>query len=315
MIVLETTQAVMHQARLVRIDDDAMRRWAEQTPAEALRLAGGGLMDQLPGDREQAANLVLLIDALNFCFWSREPIHTGWCGRTFHRFNAMLASIIRAATDDPRWFDPHFWLVVPRGELRSILAPAGELLMLDEREQIVRETARLLIERFDGRFSAAVESVNRRAWDLAVLLLVSFDSFRDVAAYHDQPVYFAKRAQICAMDLSLAWQARGDEPLDGLDHLTAFADYRVPQVLRHLGILRLSPDMEAAIERGEEIAVGSEPEIELRAATVQAVEAMRRALADRGVYRPAWQIDCHLWERSHDADVSVAHHRTRTVFY
>src|SRR5262249_39745356 len=157
----------------------------------------------LPPQFDKLANFILLVDALNFCFWSDDPIHIQWRGETYHRFNAMFVSLILATKSDPRWCDPEFWMIVPSEELRSVLSGTGTLLLLDEREAIVRDTGRVLIERFDGKFTNAIESVNFQAWALAVLLMTSFDSFRDVSSHDKQPVFFMKRAQICAVDLAM----------------------------------------------------------------------------------------------------------------
>src|SRR5207253_1490491 len=122
-------------------------------------------------------------------------------------------------------------------------------------------------------------------------------------------------AQICTLDVSIAFETHNHPPLSGLEELSAFADYRVPQALRALGILRLDADLATDIDRAVEIPATSDSEIELRAATIQAVHRMTQAVADRGMSVPAWQIDWYLWARSHDTDVAVQHHRTRTIYY
>lgn len=315
MLVLDSTRSVVERANHVRIDDAAVHRWARGVSTDDLRPAHHTLPAQLPGSREELANLVLLLDALNFCFWSPNPITTAWRGRTYHRYEAMFVSLMVAARHDPQWFDARYWIDVPSEVIREALYDKGELLMLDERERIIRETGRTLIDRFDGQFTHAVDSVNEKAWPLAVLLMTNFDSFRDVGHYRGQPVYFLKRAQICALDLSVAWETHGYPALAGTEELTAFADYRVPQALRHLGILKLTPDLADAIDAGHEIDRESEQEIELRSATIQAVERLRAAVATDGQAVPAWQIDGYLWRLSHGADIAANHHCTRTVNY
>ncbi|MFQ5424541.1 MAG: queuosine salvage family protein [Phycisphaerae bacterium] len=315
MLVLDSTRPVVEHAAHVRIDDGAIERWACAVTPRDLRPAHHDLPAHLPGDRDQLANLVLLIDALNFCFWSPKPIETVWQGRTYHRFEAMFVSLLRAARREPRWCDPEYWVEVSSGAIREALYERGVLLLLDERERILREVGRTLIERFDGRFIHAVESADWKAWPLAELLMNVFDSFRDVSMYRGRPVYFLKRAQIAALDLSVALEARGHSPLAGLEVLTAFADYRVPQALRHLEILKLSPAFAGAVERGDEIERDSDREIELRAATLHAVERMRTAAAAAGKAVPAWQIDWNLWGLARRADIAANHHRTRTVNY
>ena len=315
MIVLDSTRHVIENARQVRLNDDAIARWADQVTSDDLRPSEHALLAQLPGSQAQLANLVLLIDALNFCFWSDDPIQFDWRGKIYRRFEAMMVSILLAARYEPRWFDPHFWLEVPRVEIDDVLRGKHSLHLMDEREFIIRDTARVLIDRFDGQFIHAIESVNERAWPLAVLLMTNFDSFRDVSNYRGQPVYFLKRAQICALDVSVAFDTHGHPPLVGLDELTAFADYRVPQALRHLGIMVLDDDLARTIDGAIELPVCSEAEIELRAASIHAVDRMSRAAVKSGKTAPPWIVDWHLWGLSHYPDVKADHHRTRTVYY
>lgn len=302
-------------ARSVRIDAEVVRRWAAHVTPSELRPTGHDLLTQLPGDRGQLANLILLIESLNFCFWGDPPPTYTRDGITRRGFNAMFAAVLDGLRREPRWLDASFWCDAPAAEVRALIAPTFTLPLMHERERIIWDTGRTLMDRFDGQFENAVESVNGRAWDLAALLLTSFDSFRDVAAYRGRAVYIAKRAQITPADLSTAWESHGHESLVGLDALTAFADYRLPQALRHLGIVIVDDSLAGAIERRELLPAGGEAEVELRAATIWAVEDMRAALAARGMQVPAWQIDWYLWNRSHDADVAVAHHRTQTVYY
>ncbi|MFO0974305.1 MAG: queuosine salvage family protein [Phycisphaerae bacterium] len=314
MIVLDTTRAVVAAARRVRLDDDAISTWAATLRGAELAPSGHGLLADLPGSRRQIANLVLLADALNFCFWGPRPEFT-LDGQTWRGFEAFLASLIAAVRTEPRWFDPRYWTTLSAAAFRAALDCGGALPLVDERDAIARQTGQTLIERFDGQFFDAVDSVNHRAWDLAMLLLTNFDSFRDVAEYAGQPVFFAKRAQIAALDLSVAWQAAGHDGLEGLEALTAFADYRLPQALRHLGIVAVEPELARQIDQEIELAAGGPDEVELRAATVVAVDRMVAALAQRRVMVPAWQIDWWLWNRARQPDVQVAHHRTRTTFY
>jgi hypothetical protein len=315
MIVLDSTRAVMEQARLVSVDNAAIERWARETSAVALKPSGHELIGELSASREGLANLVLLIDALNFCFWSANPLRFEWRGKTYERYEAMFVSMMLAARYEPRWRDAEYWVSVPSTELREVLTGKGELLLLDEREQIVRDTGRILLERFDGQFIHAIESVSGRAWPLAVLLMTEFDSFRDVATYRGQIVYFMKRAQICPLDIAACWQAHGHHGMSGLEELTAFADYRVPQALRHLGIVKIEPALAELIDREEEIAVGSDAEIEIRAATIQAVDKMVMALEQAGKRVCAWEIDWYLWGLARSSAVQVKHHRTRTFYY
>ncbi|MGB3329966.1 MAG: queuosine salvage family protein, partial [Thermomicrobiales bacterium] len=103
---------------------------------------------------------------------------------------------------------------------------------------------------------------------------------------------------------------------DDLSTLTAFADYKVPQVLRRLGILAYAAPLAAHIGRRELIAAGSPEEIEIRAATIQACEQIRLALAARGRAVDAFEIDWLLWNAGQSLPPGTEpYHRTVTIFY
>ena len=101
-----------------------------------------------------------------------------------------------------------------------------------------------------------------------------------------------------------------------LELLTAFADYKVPQVLRQHGILTYSPELAATIAAHRLIPPESDEELEIRAATIWAVELLRQALTRRGVEMPSYAIDWALWQSGQSLPASSEpYHRTLTVFY
>ena len=100
MIVLESSLPVVQQGRHVTIDDAAIARWAEQVPWSALDPRGHDLVVHLPGSQAELSNLILLIDSLNFCFWSPEPIQITWREKVYRRFEAMFVSLMLAAKFD-----------------------------------------------------------------------------------------------------------------------------------------------------------------------------------------------------------------------
>ncbi len=78
-----------------------------------------------------------------------------------------------------------------------------------------------------------------------------------------------------------AFEGKGLGTISDFDQLTAFADYKLPQLLRYQGVMVYIPELAAPVDAYQEIVAGSAPEIEIRAGTVWAVELLRRALAGR----------------------------------
>jgi len=66
--------------------------------------------------------------------------------------------------------------------------------------------------------------------------------------------------------------------LNGIERLTTFADYRVPQVLRHWKILVYAPSLANKVDNYIELQKSSYDEISIRSATVVAVEELVKLL-------------------------------------
>jgi hypothetical protein len=103
--------------------------------------------------------------------------------------------------------------------------------------------------------------------------------------------------------------------LAGLDWLTAFADYKLPQLLRAHGVLVFDPALSERIDNRELITPGSDEEVEIRAATVQTVEFLVEELEELGRTAMAFQVDWALWNLSQGMELPFPYHRTLTVFY
>jgi hypothetical protein len=180
----------------------------------------------------------------------------------------------------------------------------------------VHEVGRVLLEHYDGQFANAVEQANHSAVRLVLLLAEQFSSFHDVARYRGHEVRFLKRAQICVADLHGSFGGKDYGSFTDLDQLTVFADYKVPQVLRHFGILEYHPSLATRIDKQDLIAPGSEEEIELRAATVWAGELLRRQMVySAGNPISASEVDNRLWHIGQNIPEMKPYHRVRTIYY
>lgn len=109
------------------------------------------------------------------------------------------------------------------------------------------QVGQVLLSNFSGKVSNLIRSANRSAVQLVSLMAESFPGFRDHAIYNGRQVFFYKRAQIFVADVYGAFQGRGFGNFRDIDALTMFADYRVPVVLRKMGILEISSALEAKV--------------------------------------------------------------------
>ncbi len=313
--ILPSVERVVSRQKHLAIDEAAVRRFAQELAAQP-RIAGpedDALLFR--GNRGECANFCLLCDALNFCFWSDEGWELEYRGQRWTRTHAMIAGVLRGIEQDRTWLKADRWQHATAKDIATIFAGMGSIPLPDQRLRIMVETGQVLTDRFDGQFTNAVDHAVQNAVGITATLAREFSSFRDVAAYSGESVIFLKRAQICAADLHRTWVANGHSGLTGLDQLTVFADYRLPQLFRHVGAMVLSDALTGVVDEEKEIIAGSAEEVELRAATIWIADRLVREICRIGQRVDAWELDYTLWLKARSPEVLVPHHRTISIFY
>ena len=314
--VLATTRRVVDASKAVRIDPQAIEELAKCIATRDLVPAEWESDLHWSDGPEATANYVLVLDALNFCFWGEPRWVVSYQGKRYNGYAALAAALTRALNDGVPLTDATFLANINDTQLATILAGEYTIPLLSERVDNLREVGRVLLECYDGQFSALIRAANGSAIDLVRRVVDEFSSFRDIANYAGAEVVFYKRAQILASDLHGAFNGAGLGAFHDLNQLTAFADYKVPQVLRELGALCYQPELAQLLDARDEIPAGSAFEVEIRAATVWAVEALRQALLRHGLRLPAYQLDWTLWQLGQELPASTRpYHRTRTIYY
>ena len=274
----------------------------------------------------RTVNWLALLDALNFCFWGepgqpRWRIH--WHDTWYDGYAALAAALSRAVTAGHPLWDAAYLAQMDATTLAAILRPDPDergasvpIPLFAARLAHTRELGQALRDRFAGEFAGMVAAAAGDAVTLALLIAKELPSFHDVATWAGQEVRLFKRAQILVGDIATALAGTAWGTFANLGDLTAFADYKVPQLLRRLDMLTYAPDLAAEIDRLEELPAGSPAEVAIRAATVWGVELLRRELAALGVLVTAAAIDHRLWQAGQAAhNHDRPYHRTRTSAY
>jgi hypothetical protein len=279
--VRRSCAAVAESARWVQIDLDC-------------EIAGGGIegldpeLHYLEGTPENAARYVLVLDAVNF--------GSGWLDALGTDTDALTRRLTaHARARGAPW---------TAAELRALDARSvAEVLDLDPAHELTGLYVEALVQLGDwlGERGAldAIAAAHGSAERFAAALAAGMPFFDDRGFY--------KRAQIAANDLALA----GVAEFDDVDRLTVFADNLLPHVLRVDGVLHYDDELAALVDAGEPLEAGGPMEVEIRACTVHACEALAPLL---GV--PPRTLDNWLWNRGREPRYATRPpHRTHTVFY
>ena len=327
---------------------------------------------------ERISLYILALDAINFCFWpstdNYEYVDLA-CTLTSMATSdhAQLETILDGTNTydkgekrpDTKYITSSYLLSADR--LRNLSVDEMQRLFtqhhkdqkyppdMDKRCALWNELGRVLCDSYQGSALALVESAGGSAVKLVQRLYDEFPGFRDVAHVVQEPplsdtttqkdtdstptCFFLKRAQICVGDLQAALSVKFTDT----DQLTTFADYRLPQLLRHWNVMEyVDSELEQAVDARQQLPVGSEAEVSIRAATVVVVEQLvdrlremtKSSISTTGglpsgtegqstndenpMHWNAVQVDWYLWQVGERMDGSgelKPHHRVRTIYY
>lgn len=308
----------MERARHVQINIEAIKELADRWERSFNPIQWHNEVHFFDGT-EKTLFWIFVLDTLNFCFWP-DPGKPAWTvvyrGKNFSGYMALAASLKRAIEEAVPVTDPAFLADIDIQTVKWIFRGKGDLPLMEQRVQNLRELGRVLLEQWNGSVMSMVEEARQSSASLVRLVVDSFSSFRDEASYDGRKVYFWKRAQILASDIFHAFEGKGPGAFKDIHLLTACADYKLPQVLRVLGVIQYSDELARRIDSLDYLKPGSPEEVEIRSATVVAVEKIREFLEKRGIFVTSLEIDHHLWELGQkDEFRRYPYHRCRTVFY
>ncbi|KAI8381335.1 uncharacterized protein BYT42DRAFT_566163 [Radiomyces spectabilis] len=275
---------------------------------------------------------IFLIDLLNFSFWSDLDVAdqstphpdryaVQYNDRRYTGYWSLCAAINRALDKGIPVTQPAWYRDASDEDLKAVFeSDTKETIPLpQERIRLMREAGHVLCERFSGSFVNCIEQAQGSAQTLLAIILDHFPSFRDIHEFHGRKVYILKRAQILIADLWACFDGQSYGYFNDIDTITIFADYRVPQALYHLGVLRYSSDLLAKLEKYERLPSGSPDEVEIRGNSIWSVELIRRRIKELHPHTHinAILLDFYIWDHAKEIqdDMIVPTHRTRSHFY
>ena len=261
-------------------------------------------------------NYAFVFNSLNFCFWSDKRWRVDYKNKSYEGSAALFASLTRALEEGIPLLNPGCLQDLDGEKFAHILRGENEIPLFCERLRILKENAAILADNFGGDFLNLIDKSEYDCLKIVDLLDDYFPSFDDKEEYCGRTVYFNKRAQLVA---KYAYEIARDfdrRELVNYDQLTAGAEYKIPAVLRNLGILEYSPDLSGKIDAKTEIPAGSKEEVEIRAFSIQAIELMKEKLNKRGFGLASPEVHTFIWSKGKKLPQSgQPHHRTLTIWY
>ena len=270
------------------------------------------ILDLSKLNEEQIILYFLLCESFNFCFWDSDikwkiEFHGEWYSGSYGVFYAVAKAIENGKLS----LDVSCLEKLTMEDLDDIFYGTTSIPLLRERFAILQglvcelKNISSLTKLFD--VSTDIELLDR--------IVNTFHNFRDISLYHGKEVYFFKRAILLVGDFSLNVDSISKKIKDN-NQMLGCADYKIPQVLRHFGILEYSKELSLLVDNKQEVPKNSDMEIEIRANMLYCIELIKEALVSQGKDLNSIEIDNALWLLSKNPSVKDRpHHLTKTTNY
>lgn len=317
--ILNSIEPVIKNARHVKFNLDAAKEFANKVRLEELDNS------DIRGDKALSDNMSyedhiaysIVIGTMQFCFWGDPKWTISIEGKDFDGGEALIRSIRRGISEGYNILNPIYLSTITEKDLAEIFRGTPEIPFLKERSSMLRELGLIVIEKYSGLFGNIIlkadGDVNKIVENLVNDLPTVFDDTED---FHGHKVHFYKRVQIISSYLfELARTGTIPYKIYSKQGLTGLADYRAPQILRSLGVLKYDKDLEDKIDNKIEIPNGSDEEIEIRAFTLKAENEISNILRERIPEINDSLVHRVLWFRCQKITIDKPYHRTRTIWY
>ena len=224
--VLESTRPVIDHARDVTIDHDAVEQVAARLASQGVQAPEWRVWphwwDDSPDGSPRSANYVLVLDALNFCFWGEPRWRVQYGGQVLDGYWALAACLRRALEAGTPILDPAYLAAFDEAAARALFAGEAEIPLLPQRIATLREVGHGLLSAAGSppprtgeglgvgdtirpapasSFAQIVAAAGGSGEALVAEVVRRFPSFDDTATYDGRPVKLYKRAQILVSDL------------------------------------------------------------------------------------------------------------------
>ncbi|XP_034244084.1 queuosine salvage protein [Thrips palmi] len=284
-----------------------------------------------PSSDPSAVDWIFVVDTLNFCFWAPNSAHYSVThkGKRYTGYFALCAALNRAKDNGKAVTDPKFYSQLTAKDVTELLQgddDSAPLALVEERAECLRQVGTCLLEKYDGSFVNCVKAAKGSAKVLLNLVVTEFPCFRDVGTFEESQVSFYKRAQILIGDVWACFKGKDLGSFSDIDDITMFADYRVPQVLVHFGVMEYSSHLQSMLEKDVIMDVGCQEEMEIRGCSIHAVEllwAAVKSLLASAKKEHLYQInpiiiDHFLWDfrRQYATELSIIpFHKVVSIYY
>ena len=243
------------------IDCEKIKFWLSSNPYNLFNM-----------DFEKIINFMMIFDTIDYCFWGQLK----WIIETIEGKKDGSDALLYALLNYVKNLDEIDFTNVSFDEFSNILKGNVEIPFLRERYNTVISICNVVNKRMNGNFYSYIKDINVDT-ELFDIIINNFADFCDEREYDGNKVYFYKLAQLLTSDILHIKELISGTKVD-YSHLVGCADYKIPQTLRALGILKYNDELSNIIDNKVLIDKNSKYEVEIRANMIAVINYINSKL-------------------------------------
>lgn len=255
--------------------------------------------------KEQMINLLLIYHSIGFSYFGNPKWSVNYDSESYDGALGLLVAFVKSFEESYDMLD----LDLSYDDFKMFLAGNIQIPMLYERYQNIIEIANVVCENMNGSFYDYIKDIKDDV-HIFDIIIDNFKSYGDKAVYKNKQIHFYKRAQLLVSDI-LHYLSKYSNDIN-YSNLIGAADYKIPQVLRNLGILEYDDMLSYYVDNQKLIPRGSEAEVEIRASTLYVISEIASKLNNEYA---SFDINDTIWQEGQKNKDMKPYHRTRTTAY
>lgn len=273
--IIKSSKYVMDNAKYVKIDYNKLDDFIQNIDCKNLKFwLSNNPYNIFELGIDNIVNFLLYFEAIDYSFWGNPK----WTIETNLGFkdgsDALLYSLLNYFKEN-KYID---FLSINLEDFKHILKGNIEIPLIEERYNTLVEISSIVNNKMNGNFYVAIKNIKKDT-ELLEFIISNFPSFKDERKYKGKTIYFYKLAQLLVSDILHLRELLERIEVD-YSNLVGCADYKIPQTLRALEIIKYSPELERVIDNKKEIKISSEYEVEVRASTLVVIDYIKNKLKD-----------------------------------
>lgn len=282
------------------LDSKKSIHWLESSPFGILNL-----------NVEEIVNFLLVYHSIGFSYWGNPKWAIETENGTLDGAYAMMYVLIKEIKRNNKFLKSEYLKNISLEEISELLKGNIEIPLLRQRHENLLKVSKVVNQQMNGNFYKYIKNIYDDKKLFEIITSSFGDVFEDVEEYKGEKIYFYKLAQLLVSDILQIRQIKEEVKVD-YTHLIGCADYKIPQVLRMLGMLEYNYELSNKVDNKVEIKEGSDFEIEIRANMIVALNVISKKV--NGLC--PIEINDLVWLKGQNKTSDIKpYHLTRTRYY